>query len=321
MPNPVPSWSDLLVADHETTERVFDAMQKVLHAPEPPSTQIVADALEYFSSYIEGCHAHKEEDHLFPLMEGRGLPPGDGPLAVMRAEHRQSDAALADFRRAAAAYTRGDGMALTALRDAFGRYAGVLREHFWKETDILFPMAHRLFEAADHESVLRGIEAVERAIGPDTRPRFLDLAQRILEESAIQDLSENLPPAVLAAVLNRLPVELSFVDADDCVRYFSHEGQAKVFPRTRGAIGRAVQQCHPPASVDRVNAVLRSLKSGARDVAEFWLDFRDRKIHVRYFAVRDAGGAYLGCLETVQDITDLQKITGERRLVNEALAG
>lgn len=320
MANSPTNWSDLLIADHETTDRVFDAVQYVLHALEPPSAQIVSDAVEYFSSYIEGCHAHKEEDYLFPLMEERGMPAGGGPLAVMRADHRQSDEALAAFRTAAAAYVAGDQAALAPLRDAFARYAGVLREHFWKETDILFPMAHRLFGPADDQAVWKGIEAIEASLGPQAHLRYFALAQRIVEQSAISDLSENLSPDILAAMLNTLPLELSFVDANDRVLYFSHERDTKIFPRGRGAIGRAVQQCHPPASVDKVNAVLRSLKDGTRDVAAFWLDFRGRKIHVRYFAVRGGNGEYLGCLETVQDITDLQAITGERRLVDEALA-
>lgn len=315
------SWAALLISDHETFDRVFDAVQRVLNAPDAPSTQIVGDAVEYFSSYIEGCHAHKEEDVLFPLMQQRGMPPGGGPLAVMIAEHRQSDEALAAFRRAAERYMAGDLGALADLRQAFSAYAGVLREHFWKETDILFPMAQRLFVPADAEAVVHGIKAVEASVGPDTRLRFVKLAQRIVEQAAIKDLSENLPPAILAAMLNTLPLELSFVDASDRVLYFSHEHQEKIFPRGRGAIGRAVQQCHPDKSVDKVNAVLAAFKAGTRDVAEFWLDFKGRKVHVRYFAVRSPEGQYLGTLETVQDITDLQKIEGERRLLHEALVG
>lgn len=313
-------WSDLLVADHEMFDRVFEAVDRVLRAPDPPSAQVIADAAEYFTSYIEGCHAHKEEDVLFPLMAARGMPPGGGPLAVMIAEHRQSDAALADFRAAADRYIVGDPTALPELQDAFGRYRGVLRDHFWKETDILFPMARRMLTQADAETVWTGIEAVEGSVGPDTRAKYVKLAQRIMEQSAVKDLSENLPPAVLAAMLNTLPVEISFVDANDKVLYFSHERGQKIFPRGRGAIGRAVQTCHPDKSVDKVNAVLRSFRAGTRDVAEFWLDFKGRKVHVRYFAVRSPEGAYLGTLETVQDITDLRTIEGERRLVDEALA-
>ncbi len=317
---PDTTWTELLMTDHETTERVFDAFERALSGPTPPSTAIVADALEYFTGYVERCHNHKEEDHLFPLLEASGMPREGGPLAVMVMDHRKSETALAALRGAAADYTGGDQGALGALRTAFSEYTGVLKEHFWKENDILFPMARRILDRADDEKVLAGIAAVEATAGVDARQRYYALAQRIVDASEIQDLSAGLEPHVLAAMLNTLPVELSFVDADDRVRYFSHENAAKIFPRTRGAIGRAVQQCHPPKSVDKVNAILRSFKSGERDVAEFWLDLHGRKVHVRYFAVRSPEGRYLGTVETVQDITDIQTITGERRLVDEALA-
>ncbi len=317
---PETSWTDLLMTDHETTERVFDAFDRALSGAAPPSTAIVTDALEYFTGYVERCHNHKEEDHLFPLLEAAGMPREGGPLGMMVMDHRRSEAALAVLRAAAADYTAGNQGALPALRTAFSEYAGVLKEHFWKENDILFPMARRILDDADDAKVLHGIAEVEARAGADARQRYYALAARIVEASQIQDLSAGLEPDVLAAMLNTLPVEISFVDAEDRVRYFSHEHAAKIFPRTRGAIGRAVQQCHPPGSVHKVNAILESFKSGTRSVAEFWLDLRGRKVHVRYFAVRSPEGRYLGTVETVQDITEIQKITGERRLVDEALA-
>jgi PAS domain S-box-containing protein len=317
---PETSWTELLMTDHETTERVFDAFDRALAGPSAPSTAIVTDALEYFTGYVERCHNHKEEDHLFPLLEASGMPRDGGPLGIMIADHRKSEEALAALRSAAAAYTAGSQDALASLRTAFSEYSGVLKEHFWKENDILFPMGRRILDDADDARVIKGIEAVEAGIGTDTRQRYYALARRIVDASEIQDLSAGLDADVLAAMLNTLPVEISFVDADDRVRYFSHENAAKIFPRTRGAIGRAVQQCHPPKSVHKVNAILESFKSGKRNVAEFWLDLGGRKVHVRYFAVRSAENRYMGTVETVQDITDIQQIRGERRLVDEALA-
>lgn len=314
-----PSWTDILMTDHETTEKVFDAFHLALQEP-VPSPAIVADALEYFTGYVERVHAHKEEDHLFPLLESRGMRLDAGPLAVMLMEHQQSADLLEQLKSLARDYVAGNREVLPKLRSTFEGYAGVLKDHFWKENDVLFPMARRVLAPADGDRVMAGIAAVEAAFGPDTRQRYYDLARRIVEGGDVRDLSANLAPDVLAAMLNTLPIELSFVDADDRVQYFSHENQAKVFPRTRGAIGRAVQQCHPPKSVDKVNAILASFKAGTRDVAEFWLDMRGRKIHVRYFAVRSPQGEYLGTVETVQDITPIQQIQGERRLVDEALA-
>ncbi|MBA7519227.1 hypothetical protein ES705_11304 [subsurface metagenome] len=120
----------------------------------------------------------------------------------------------------------------------------------------------------------------------------------------------------LEAILDALPVEVSFVDETDTVRYYS-KGDKRIFKRTPAVIGRKVQDCHPPKSLHKVEQVIGDLKSGKRDVAEFWIDLQGRKIYIRYFAVRDKAGKYLGTLEVTQDITDLQKITGEKRLLDE----
>jgi hypothetical protein len=80
-------------------------------------------------------------------------------------------------------------------------------------------------------------------------------------------------------------------------------------------LGKTAQKCHPPDSVDKVNRVLSDLKSGKRDFSEFWIDLRGRKIYIRYFAVRDKDGKYLGTLEVGQDITDIKQIEGEKRLL------
>ena len=115
---------------------------------------------------------------------------------------------------------------------------------------------------------------------------------------------------MLAAILNTLPVELSFVDEDDTVRYFSHEHGEKIFPRTRGVIGMKVQNCHPQKSVHVVNRILADFKAGTREVAEFWIEMGGRFLHIRYWPVRDPAGDYLGCLEIVQDVTGIRALTG-----------
>jgi DUF438 domain-containing protein len=111
-----------------------------------------------------------------------------------------------------------------------------------------------------------------------------------------------------------LPVDLTFVDADDCVRYFS-EGVDRVFARSKAIIGRKVHHCHPPKSVHIVEKILSDFKSGERNVAEFWIEMHGKFVHIRYFAVRDDKGVYLGTLEVTQDLTRLRALTGERRLL------
>lgn len=118
---------------------------------------------------------------------------------------------------------------------------------------------------------------------------------------------------VLSRVLDALPFEFSFIDEDDRVRLFNKNGD-RIFPRPPSVIGRRVQDCHPSKSVHKVQQILDEMKAGRRNSAEFWIDLNDRKIHIRYFAVRK-DGEYMGCLEVSQDITEIQRIKGEKRLL------
>jgi len=118
----------------------------------------------------------------------------------------------------------------------------------------------------------------------------------------------------LKAIFATLPVDVTFVDAEDRVRFFS-EGQDRVFARPKAILGRLVQHCHPPGSVDVVERILSDFRSGRQDVAEFWIDFKGRFAHIRYFALRDAKRGYLGTLEVTQDLTRERALQGERRLL------
>lgn len=117
------------------------------------------------------------------------------------------------------------------------------------------------------------------------------------------------------AVLDSLPVDISFVDKEDRVKYFNNAGK-RIFVRTKAVIGRKVQLCHPKKSIHVVNEILEAFKTGKRDVAGFWIQMSNRLIYIRYFAVRDKNGKYLGTLEVTQDITDIKKIEGEKRLLD-----
>jgi DUF438 domain-containing protein len=299
--------------DHETTEKVFDAGEKAFAAGDP-DPRMVKELLRYFVEYVDGCHNKKEENHLFPLLEERGVPSQEGPLGVMLQEHTRSKELLAKLKPLAEAYAGGDDSVLRELRRVYTEYIELLKQHFWKENDILYPMGEKVLSPADGAVVVEGILATENAVSPDARVRYYKLADDLMQWGEIKDLCHNLDRDTLGAILNTLPVEISFVDANDTVRYFSHENLPKIFPRTRGAIGMQVQNCHPEKSVHLVNQILSDFKAGARDVAEFWIDMGGRKIHIRYWPVRNAAGEYLGCLEAVQDITEIQKIEGEKRL-------
>jgi PAS domain S-box-containing protein len=125
----------------------------------------------------------------------------------------------------------------------------------------------------------------------------------------------NLSHEEIEAIFNSLPVELTFVDKEDIVRYFN-QTKERIFTRTKAVIGRKVQQCHPQKSIQIVNQILEDFKAGRRDVAEFWLHLDGRLVDIRYLPVRSERGKYLGCLEVTQDITNLKSIEGEKRLLS-----
>ena len=127
-------------------------------------------------------------------------------------------------------------------------------------------------------------------------------------------MTGELTPEQLEGVLESLPVEISFVDENDIVRYFNRFGK-RIFPRSEAVIGMSVRNCHPKKSIDKVERILKGFREGSMEKAEFWIDLRDRKILIRYFPVRDKSGRYMGCLEVSQDITRIQSIDGEKRLL------
>jgi PAS domain S-box-containing protein len=125
---------------------------------------------------------------------------------------------------------------------------------------------------------------------------------------------ENLSQEQLARILETIPIEITFVDEDDLVKFWNKHETA-IFKRPVSVFGKSVQSCHPKHSVDKVNELLPDFKDGKRDSAEFWIDRKGRKIHIRYFAVRNKAGKYLGTLEVTQDITEIKRIEGEKRLL------
>jgi DUF438 domain-containing protein len=192
----------------------------------------------------------------------------------------------------------------------------------YKEEKILFPMSMEKLTAADWAEVKRGEDELGYALA---KPAFaLPLAAGRPSPSPAPAPAAagllNLGTGALSLemvdlVLRHLPLDLSFVDENDVVRYYS-ESKERIFPRTPAAIGRTVQNCHPPKSVDTVNRILESFKAGRQSVAEFWIHMGPRFIHIRYFAVRDGDSKYRGCLEVTQDIGALRALDGERRLLD-----
>ncbi len=194
----------------------------------------------------------------------------------------------------------------------------------FKEENILFPTSMEKLKLEDWIEILKESPQVGYAYikPPDNIDAMIQELKRTsgelpeLKTTRITMPSGNLSLEELINLLNTLPVDITFVDKDDTVKYFS-EGKDRIFVRTRAVIGRKVQNCHPPQSVDKVERILSDFKQGKRDIAAFWINLKGRLIHIRYFAVRNQNKEYLGTLEVTQDITDIKKLEGEKRLLDE----
>jgi len=193
-------------------------------------------------------------------------------------------------------------------------------DHFYKENKILFPAAMFVIE----EGEWRGIREEFDEIGyccftPEDAKVSLPIGEAPSTGEAVAGRisfeTGSLSKREIEALLDSLPFDVTFVDKDDTVRYFS-QSKDRIFVRTKAVIGRKVQNCHPKKSVHVVNRIMEAFKKGEEDVAEFWINLEGRLIYIRYFPVYDKEGEYLGVTEVTQDITDIQKIEGERRLLD-----
>ncbi len=259
-------------------------------------------------------HYLRKENLLFPYLEQYGIT---APPKVMWGVDDEIRTLIKTAASAAAVY---DGDA-DALAHAVDEAATRASEMIFKEENILLPM---LLETLTPQEWKR-IADESRDIGyclieepPVWRPAE---AKAETPAAPAQEGAIHLPTGVLTvneitALLDTLPVDITFVDKDDTVKYFS-QGAERVFPRTRAIIGRKVANCHPPASVHIVEGIVNDFKSGKKTHEDFWIRMGEKYVYIRYFAVRDAKGEYLGTLEVTQNIAPVQQISGEKRLVSE----
>jgi PAS domain S-box-containing protein len=269
----------------------------------------IAKSLDFFETFMDRCHNMKEEKVLFPKLEQRGIPKEGGPIGVMLIEHQKEREFLKAIKRSL------DGDESESVLDESKDFAELVKDHVWKEDDTLYPMGKRVLSESDAQKLVIGFDGIEKELGKGVHEIYHELAENLVKETGVEPLINKLSTEVLGAILDALPVEVTFIDAEDTLAYFNKENEKKYFARPRAAIGRKVQRCHPQKSIQTVNKLLDDLRNGKKDFAESWIDVKGRKIHIRYFAVRDSYGKYLGTMEVVQDITDIRKIEGENRII------
>lgn len=263
---------------------------------------------------LAGVDAHYsiKENAIFPYLEKNGFP---GPSKVMWGKHNEVRAMMKD---AAAAFERGDAdpAALAAL-------ASEIEGMIFKEENILFPAALERISVKEWVEILKACDEIGYPYvrGAGLHEALVETGK--LEEQAaaigageISMPSGRLSLEELVATLNALPFDVTFVDAEDRVKYFS-QSKDRIFVRATSVLGRNVENCHPPQSVHKVRAIVDAFKAGTRDHADFWIRLHGKFVHIRYFAVRAGDGRYLGTLEVTQDLTEIMKLEGERRLLDD----
>ncbi len=323
--HPIDTFRRENAALREAIARIRGPIGQIAALPDDaqPAQELAACRQTYNDLMDVEKHYRRKENLLFSCLERHGI---SGPSKVMwgkddeaRLLLKQLGEAL-DVAGATAAEWRVvlDAIALPAL--------AAVEEMMVKEEQILFPMALQTLTEDEWAEIWRqspeyGYCLVEPLDGYRP-PAALDPARaaRVEADESLLFPTGALSPAQLRGLLHALPVDLTFVDADDRVRFFS-EGPTRIFARSRAILGRKVQHCHPPKSVHTVEQILADFKAGHRDVAEFWIELHGKFVHIRYFAVRDEGGRYLGTLEVTQDLTPLRALQGERRLLEYEAKG
>jgi hypothetical protein len=277
--------------------------------------QVLGELIDQLSEI--NTHYTRKENQLFPMLEAHHFT---GPSQVMWSIH---DDIRANMKQAREAFAGNDpAQTVTSLKEAIQ----TIRDMIYKEEHILFPTSLDMLTDSEWVKVKEGEADIGFAwVVPDQ-----GWPEEIIKETeeaapAPQEVLQDVAGALgldtghmtleqINLMLTHLPVDLTFVDENDRVAYYS-EGE-RIFPRSPAIIGREVRNCHPPKSVHVVNKILDAFKSGSRDTAEFWIELGGRFLYIRYFAVRDAKGFYRGTLEVSQDLTEIRKLEGQQRLLD-----
>lgn len=267
-------------------------------------------------------HYKRKEYLLFPFLEKNNIT---GPPKVMWGKHDE----IRDQLNGCIEILRAEGLKKADLEDAdellFEPVLKGLSEMTKKEEEILFPMSMDVLTVDDwwqiHKQTLEiGFTLYDPEVDwkPEGLSAEINESTGVLNENGtIQLPSGSLKAKEIMAIFNRVPFDITFVDKNDKVKYFS-QGDERIFVRSRSIINRDVRLCHPPGSVHIIEKILDDFKSGRASHAPFWIQMHGKFVHIDYYALRDENGEYLGTLEVSQDLTYKRKLEGEKRILSYA---
>ena len=269
-------------------------------------------------------HYSRKENLLFPYLEKKGIT---APPKVMWGVDDEIRDAIKQIKNS----LQDSSENKDETSHEIGQVLHKIKEMIFKEKNILFPMATDNLTESEWMEIEQESDEVGYCFAkPQGKwtPERVDLeAKEELNQEENSQVQEHIDGYVkfdtgilsfaeINAIFNTLPFDITFIDKDDIVKYFT-QGKERIFVRTKSVIGRNVQNCHPPASVNVVESIVEDFKSGKKDTEHFWLPMGEWYVYIQYFAVRDENGVYMGVMEVTQDIKPIQAITGQKRLVSE----
>jgi DUF438 domain-containing protein len=313
---------DTFRRENEALRGAIAAMTQTL--AELQSTKEAADAaailLRFRQSFNDlmdiDKHYQRKEHALFSCLERHGIA---GPSKVMWAKDDEVRNLLKRLGECIHFAPDDIDQWKMKLVEAANAVFKAVQEMIYKEENILLPMSLETLSEDEWAEIWSvspkyGWCIVEPQQGYTPAVGTTPESMKVPPSGALMLPTGNVSLEQLVAVFSTLPLDLTFVDADDRVAFFT-EGPDRIFARSKAIIGRKVQHCHPPRSVETVDQILSDFRASRQSVAEFWINFHDKFVHVRYFAVRNSDGAYLGTVELTQDLTPLRALQGERRLL------
>ncbi len=316
---------DTFIKENEALVNVVlelnDLYTKVAYLNDDAVPGILLELKKRFNALMDvDKHYRRKENLLFPFLEKYGIT---GPPKVMWGKHDEARAMLKAALEALNAGGQISAEEMNALVPLIFKPASqAVQDMTMKENEILFPMTmDKLTDLDWWEVYKQTLEIGYCLYDPKEEWQPLNLSGQKMPETELAGNGEIQLPSgrfsvqELTALLNTLPVDMTFVDRHDKVKYFS-QGKHRIFDRNRAILGRDVRLCHPPSSVDVVETIINDFKSGQQDVASFWIQMGGKFIMIEYFAMRGANGEYLGTLEVSQDLTEARQLQGERRLLS-----
>lgn len=307
----------------KTAEKAKDILNSVEKVPEANFNNFKNVILSCFNDLMDvDKHYQRKEYLVFPYLEKREIT---GPPKVMWGKHDE----IRDQMKACIELLKEADLTSEILSDAldllFYPVLKALTDMIQKEEEILFPMCMDVLTIEDWWNVNKQtLEFGFTLYDPQTewKPEGLDTqagdpTSVQSENGSVQLPSGSFSASEIMAILNTVPVDMTFVDKNDRVKYFT-QGKERIFPRSRSIINRDVRLCHPPGSVDIVEKILHDFKSGKSSHAPFWIQMKGRFILIEYYALKDEAGEYLGTLEVSQDLTNARQLEGEQRILSYA---